>query len=116
MIGYDSAFIGTSISLPSFKTEFDFARYTTSEANLISANIVSCYQAGAFFGAFAAYAAGFYIGRKYGILLFTAIFLVGASMMLGANGQRGLGLIYGGRVLAGFGYVFIKSLALNVAD
>lgn len=23
--------------------------------------------------------------------------------MLGANGQRGLGLIYGGRVLAGFG-------------
>ena len=31
------------------------------------------------------------------------VFVVGAALMLGANGQRGLGLIYGGRVLAGIG-------------
>jgi hypothetical protein len=30
-------------------------------------------------------------------------FICGAGMMLGANGDRGLGLIIGGRVLAGLG-------------
>ncbi|TFK41778.1 hypothetical protein BDQ12DRAFT_710765 [Crucibulum laeve] len=46
MIGYDSAFIGTSISLPSFKAEFGLLNKSTSELNLLSANIVSFYQAG----------------------------------------------------------------------
>jgi hypothetical protein len=55
MIGYDSAFIGGSIALTSFKTEFDWARYSTEESDLIPENIVSCYQADAFFGAFFAY-------------------------------------------------------------
>ena len=32
-----------------------------------------------------------------------AVFTLGAGMMLGANGERGLGLIYAGRVLAGVG-------------
>lgn len=31
------------------------------------------------------------------------VFILGAGLMLGANGDRGLGLIYGGRVLAGLG-------------
>ncbi len=35
--------------------------------------------------------------------MWSAIFIVGAGMMLGANGDRGLGLIYAGRVLAGMG-------------
>ena len=58
---------------------------------------------GAFFGAFFAYAAGHYLGRKVGLQIFTGIFILGAGLMLGANGKRGLGLIYGGRVLAGIG-------------
>ncbi|PQE22913.1 quinate permease protein [Rutstroemia sp. NJR-2017a BBW] len=103
MIGYDSAFIGGTIALTSFKKEFDWASYSTEEANLISENIVSVYQAGAFFGALFAYAAGHYCGRKLGLQIFSAIFLLGAGLMLGANGNRGLGLIYGGRVLAGIG-------------
>ena len=103
MIGYDSAFIGGAIALASFKSEFNWKQYTTDEANLVSANIVSVYQAGAFFGAFGAYLAGHFLGRKRGLQVFSGIFIVGAGMMLGANGQRGLGLIYGGRVLAGLG-------------
>jgi MFS family permease len=103
MIGYDSAFIGGTIALTSFKKEFDWASYSTEEANLISENIVSVYQAGAFFGALFAYAAGHYCGRKLGLQIFSAVFLLGAGLMLGANGNRGLGLIYGGRVLAGIG-------------
>ena len=58
MIGYDSAFIGGSIALTSFKTEFKLSHLSKKESDLISANIVSVYQAGAFFGAFFAYAAG----------------------------------------------------------
>lgn len=50
MIGYDSAFIGGTLALKSFSTEFEFGDLTTSHLNLIKANIVSCYQAGAFFG------------------------------------------------------------------
>ncbi|KAF5868277.1 putative mfs quinate transporter protein [Botrytis fragariae] len=103
MIGYDSAFIGGTIALSSFKSEFNWSQYSADEALLISENIVSLYQAGAFFGALFAYAAGHYLGRKMGLQVFSGIFVVGAGMMLGANGDRGLGLIYGGRVLAGIG-------------
>lgn len=103
MIGYDSAFIGGTIALPAFQDEFGFAGKSTHETNLISENIVSLYQAGAFFGAFFAYAAGHYLGRKKGLQIFATVFILGAGLMLGANKQRGLGLIYGGRVLAGIG-------------
>ncbi|TVY56289.1 Quinate permease [Lachnellula suecica] len=103
MIGYDSAFIGGTLALTSFKNEFNWKQYSTDEANLITENIVSLYQAGAFFGALGAYAAGHYLGRKKGLQLFSGIFILGAGLMLGANGNRGLGLIYAGRVLAGVG-------------
>lgn len=103
MIGYDSAFIGGTLALTSFKNEFGFNDLSTSEISFRSANIVSCYQAGAFFGAFFAHPFGHFYGRRWGLCIFAAIFTVGAGMMLGANGDRGLGLIYGGRVLAGIG-------------
>lgn len=103
MIGYDSAFIGTTLSLPSFKTEFNFAAYSASELALVSANIVSVYQAGAFFGSLFAYVSNWYLGRKKTLWVSVAVFILGAGLMLGANGQRGLGLIIGGRVLAGIG-------------
>lgn len=103
MIGYDSAFIGGTLALQSFKDEFNWQQYDKNQAALVSANIVSLYQAGAFFGAFFAYAAGHFLGRKKGLQIFAAVFIVGAAMMCGATGKRGLGLIYGGRVLAGIG-------------
>ncbi|CZR64094.1 related to quinate transport protein [Phialocephala subalpina] len=103
MIGYDSAFIGGTLALQSFKDEFNWAKYTTEESDLIQENIVSVYQAGAFFGAFFAYAAGHYLGRKKGLQIFAGVFVLGAGLMLGANGSRGLGLMYAGRTLAGIG-------------
>lgn len=113
MIGYDSAFIGTTIALPAFKTEFGLTKLATADFNLISANIVSCYQAGAFFGSIFAYAAGFFIGRKYGMALFAAIFILGAGLMCGATGERGLALIYAGRVFAGIGEYIVGCLSLD---
>jgi MFS family permease len=109
--GYDSAFIGTTIALPSFKAEFGMTHLSTSALNLLSANIVSCYQAGAFFGAIFAYLAAFFLGRTSGLAVFSAIFVLGSGLMLGANGQRGLGLIYAGRVLAGIGVGGCSNLA-----
>ncbi|KAI0126311.1 general substrate transporter [Xylariales sp. AK1849] len=102
-IGYDSAFIGTTISLPSFKAEFDFASYSPAELALTQANIVSVYQAGAFFGSFFAYVSNWYLGRRKSLMLWVLLFLLGAGLMLGATGERGLGLILAGRVLAGVG-------------
>jgi sugar porter (SP) family MFS transporter len=103
MIGYDSAFIGTTLALPSFTKEFKFGSMTPDHLALVKSNIVSVYQAGAFFGSLTGYATNYFVGRRRSLLIFSLIFLVGAGMMLGANGQRGLGLIIGGRVLAGFG-------------
>ncbi|KAJ5894017.1 hypothetical protein N7495_005708 [Penicillium taxi] len=103
MIGYDSAFIGTTLSLDSFKAEFGFNDMSTTERNLVSANIVSLYQAGAFFGALFGFPLGHFYGRKIALSVSALVFMLGAGLMLGANGDRGLGLIYGGRVLAGVG-------------
>jgi hypothetical protein len=44
MIGYDSAFIGTTLALPSFISEFRFAEMDPDDLALIKSNIVSIYQ------------------------------------------------------------------------
>ncbi|PFH49383.1 hypothetical protein AMATHDRAFT_147771 [Amanita thiersii Skay4041] len=111
MIGYDSAFIGTSISLPSFKDEFILTHKPTSELNLISANIVSMYQAGSFFGAIFGYPIGYYWGRKYGLMASSAIFCVGAILQIAASSRTGLGIIYAGRVIVGLGIGVASNLA-----
>ena len=87
----------------SFEEEFRFNEMSETHLNFIKANIVSIYQAGAFFGALFAYASAYWLGRKFSLILWSLLFLVGAGMMLGANGDRGLGLIYAGRVIAGIG-------------
>ncbi|EMR65406.1 hypothetical protein MGN70_011591 [Eutypa lata] len=103
MIGYDSAFIGTTLALPSFTEEFEFESYEPHDLSLLKANIVSVYQAGAFFGSLFAYGTSYFLGRRRSLLIFSVVFVVGAAMMLGASRERGLGLILAGRVLAGVG-------------
>lgn len=84
--------------------EFGFAALSTTELNNTKANIVSVYQAGAFFGALFAFVVGHYLGRRWGLVLFSAVFTLGAGVMLDAHGATtGLAPIYAGRVLAGFG-------------
>ncbi|PHH85638.1 hypothetical protein CDD83_140 [Cordyceps sp. RAO-2017] len=100
VIGYDSAFIGTAVALPSFGRELGFGGGPPA---LLRQTIVSVYQAGAFFGSLAAYAAGTVLGRRRTLLGSALVFLVGAGVMLGARGPRAAGLIVAGRVLAGVG-------------
>lgn len=49
--------------------------------------------------------------RGRGMALLSAILTVGASMMFGANGKRGLGRIYDGRLFTGIGVDGYSSLA-----
>jgi MFS family permease len=109
-IGYDSAFIGGTMALPAFREDLGFTEMSKSQVNLISANIVSCYQAGAFFGAFFAYPSGHFLGRRLSLILFALLFLVGASVMLGTKTGSGVGYLYGGRVVAGLGIGGISNI------
>ncbi|KAG9519808.1 quinate permease, partial [Aureobasidium melanogenum] len=102
MIGYDSAFIGTTIALPSFVKEFGFKKMKAEHLALIKANIVTVYQAGAFFGSLLAYASAYYLGRRKSLWVFVTVFMVGAGIMLAAK-DGDLAPIYAGRVLAGLG-------------
>ncbi|KAH0359705.1 quinate permease, partial [Aureobasidium melanogenum] len=102
MIGYDSAFIGTTIALPSFVHEFGFKKMKPAHLALIKANIVTVYQAGAFFGSLLAYASAYYLGRRKSLWVFVTVFMVGAGIMLAAK-DGDLAPIYAGRVLAGLG-------------
>ncbi|KAJ5095892.1 hypothetical protein NUU61_005248 [Penicillium alfredii] len=103
MIGYTSAFIGTTITLPSFMAEFGLDKMTDPEVRLISENIVSLFIAGAFFGALFTYALGHFWGRKWSLVVAAAIFTLGSGLQVGANHSRGLGILYAGRVLSGLG-------------
>ncbi|KAF8906077.1 MFS quinate transporter QutD [Mucidula mucida] len=111
MIGYDSAFIGTSISLDSFKEEFGLNEKSATELNTINANIVSMYQAGCFFGAIFGYPIGYFLGRKFGLVLAGAVFVLGAALQTGASSSTGLGIIYGGRVVVGLAIGAASNLA-----
>ncbi|PWO00755.1 putative quinate permease [Tilletiopsis washingtonensis] len=105
MIGYDSSFVGGALALPSFTHEFGKLNPTTS------ANLVSTYQAGAFFGAFCGYPLGYFLGRKWGIAVCGFVFTVGSIIMVIANSSTGLGPIYGGRAIAGLAIGAASNLA-----
>ncbi|KAG6810985.1 hypothetical protein H0H92_009524 [Tricholoma furcatifolium] len=111
MIGYDAAFIGTSISLSSFKVEFGLDTLSANKFALISANIVSLYQAGSFFGSIFGYPIGFFWGRKVGLLLSAAVFTIGVILQVVASAKTGLGIIYAGRVIVGLGIGAASNLA-----
>ncbi|EMR71809.1 putative quinate permease protein [Eutypa lata UCREL1] len=90
MIGYDSAFIGTTLALPSFAEEFRFEELGASELALTKANIVSVYQAGAFFGTFFAYVSSYGLSEnmppshKQWLIPFAVQFIPGGLLFLGA--------------------------------
>ncbi|KAM0752230.1 putative hexose transport-related protein [Meredithblackwellia eburnea MCA 4105] len=85
LFGYCSSFIGTAITGEAFKRDFGLAQLSAVERSNISANIVSVFQAGAFFG------------RTLQII--GLVFQISAILQIVATHQ--IGLIYAGRVIAG---------------
>ncbi|KAI4715559.1 MFS quinate transporter-like protein QutD [Aureobasidium sp. EXF-10727] len=101
MIGYTTSFIGTTVALDSFQEYYGLDQLSDSKASFISANIVSLFQAGAFFGSIFAYTTSYFLGRRASIWIFITVFLVGAGITLSPS--HSLGPLYAGRVISGFG-------------
>lgn len=100
------------LAMDSFKKDFGLPQSSSGFASdknaQISSNVVSLLTAGCFFGSiFAAYIND-RIGRRYSLMIFCSIFLVGAAIQVGAHHQ--IGMIYGGRVIAGLGIGGMSSI------
>ncbi|KAL5117171.1 hypothetical protein ACEQ8H_004859 [Pleosporales sp. CAS-2024a] len=101
--GYDSAFIGTTITSTSFKRDFGLlpTQKTKAHINEITGNITSIYSAGGLIGALLMYPALELLGRRMTVVIADAIFIMGAILCTVPTHQ--LGLIYAGRLLTGMG-------------
>jgi len=97
--------MGSVLALNSFKNDFglptDKSGFSSSKNADISSNVVSLLTAGCFFGAIAAAFLNQKFGRRYSLMLFSVIFLVGAAVQTAAHHE--IGVIYAGRVVAGLG-------------
>jgi MFS family permease len=96
MYGYDSAFIGGTLTLPSFESKFGLN--PTTDATL-SSRIVSTFQAGAFFGGIFGYGIAEQFGRRAVLYCTAVVFIIGVILQLIGH----LPLFYAGRALTGLG-------------
>lgn len=111
IIGYDAGFIGGTVSLASFQSEFGLDKMSASASADIQANVVSVFQAGAYFGCLFFYPVGELVGRKIGLIASGFLLTFGAAISLISSKERGLGAIYAGRVLTGLGIGGCSGLA-----
>lgn len=104
--------MGSVLALSSFKKDFglplESSGFGNAENAHIASNVVSLLTAGCFFGSiFAAYIND-KLGRRYSLMIFAVIFLVGAAVQVASHHE--IGMIYGGRVIAGFGVGGMSSI------
>ncbi|KAL6298145.1 general substrate transporter [Sparassis latifolia] len=115
LFGYDTGIAGGVVSEKYFKEHFGLLNpdgsTNTPKSNAVSSNVVSVLQAGAFFGALGSAPLSAAIGRRWALLFFTVLFAVGAILQTVAGGSRGIGYIYGGRVVAGLGVGAISAVS-----
>ncbi|KZT66079.1 general substrate transporter [Daedalea quercina L-15889] len=115
LFGYDTGVGGGVVSQTYFQTHFGLVNsdgtVNTAKSDEVSSNVVSVLQAGAFFGALGSAPISSAIGRKFTLLGFTIVFAIGAILQTIAGGSRGIGYIYGGRVVAGVGIGAISAVA-----
>ncbi|KAF4968461.1 hypothetical protein FSARC_4155 [Fusarium sarcochroum] len=100
-LGYDVSVMGGTLILPSFEESFGLNNISQKELDNLTSNIVSCFQAGMFFGALASHFLSDRWGRKWCMTIATSVFLVGASMQTASPGL--VELIMAGRAVAGLG-------------
>ncbi|KAF2641559.1 quinate permease [Massarina eburnea CBS 473.64] len=105
LFGYDTGVMGSVLALNAFKKDFGLPTETSGFANAksayVSSNVVSLLTAGCFFGAIAAAWLNERYGRRYSLMLFSVIFLIGAALQTAAHHE--ISMIYAGRVVAGLG-------------
>lgn len=69
---------------------------------LVTCDSVCLVEAGCFFGALSGYFAGYYLGRRWGLMLASIVFAVGSVLQVVASHKTGLGIMYAGRAIAGW--------------
>jgi predicted MFS family arabinose efflux permease len=80
--GYDSSFIGTTITQRSFIRDFGINK---SNKNEVTSNITSIYSAGGLVGALCMYPFLELLGRRTTVIISDAIFIIGAIMCTGKS-------------------------------
>lgn len=104
--------MGSVLALDSFKNDFGLPATKTGFANAenarVASNVVSLLTAGCFFGAIAAAFLNDRFGRRYSLMGFSCVFLVGAAIQTAAS--HSIGQIYAGRVIAGLGIGGMSSI------
>lgn len=112
LFGYDTGVMGSVLALKSFKKDFglptDSSGFASAKNADVSSNVVSLLTAGCFFGAIFAAFLNEKFGRRYSLMLFSVVFLIGAAVQTAAH--HNLGMIYGGRVVAGLGIGGMSSI------
>lgn len=98
MFGYDQAFIGGTMALPSFQREFGILKGTPQYTSA-AANISSIFQAGCFFGTIIGYLCTERFGHRLLLMSTGVVFVVGAILQVVADGK--LSMMYAGRILTG---------------
>lgn len=96
--GYDTGVMGSVLALESFKVDFGLPVQKGGFADKVNAtvaqNVVSLLTAGCFFGAIAAAFVNNRFGRRYSLMLFASIFMVGAAIQTASHHH--IGQIYAG--------------------
>ncbi|KAH6897734.1 sugar transporter [Coprinopsis sp. MPI-PUGE-AT-0042] len=115
LFGYDTGIGGGVVSAPYFLETFGLivnGDKNQKKIDEVSGNVVAVLQAGAFFGALSSAPISSRIGRRMTLFGFTTIFVIGAILTtIAAGPPHGLALIYGGRVLSGYGIGAISAVA-----
>lgn len=112
LFGYDTGVMGSVLALSSFKHDFGLpvqsSGFASAKNAKVSSNVVSLLTAGCFFGAIAAAFLNDRFGRRYSLMGFSVIFLIGAAVQTAAT--HSIGQIYAGRVIAGLGIGGMSSI------
>ncbi|KAJ5121275.1 uncharacterized protein N7515_009236 [Penicillium bovifimosum] len=112
LFGYDTGVMGSVLALSSFKRDFglpvESSGFSDEKNAQVSSNVVSLLTAGCFFGSIGAAYMNDRLGRRYSLMILTVVFMVGAALQTAAHHE--IGLIYGGRVIAGLGIGGMSSI------
>ncbi|KAF5489847.1 Quinate permease [Colletotrichum siamense] len=112
LFGYDVGVMGGLLPCESFKRDFGLpygsSGFADEKVAEVSSNVVSLLTAGCFFGALSAALANERYGRRYSLMAYSVVFLLGASLQVGS--PKSLQYVYAGRVIAGLGVGGMSSI------
>ncbi|KAJ9365700.1 general substrate transporter [Paecilomyces variotii] len=101
VFGYDTSFIGTTQTQPSYKRDFGLNNMSTKDADAFTSNVTSLFSAGAFWGALFMFVLLEMYGRRISVLIADVTFILGAVISTASAGRKSM--MYAGRVLSGIG-------------